>query len=113
MKKIIIIAAALFAVPALAQTTTTTETTGAITFTPAQETEIRQVIIRHPSRTVTVTEPVTVGATLPAEVELEPLPSEIVTEVPAVRSYRYVTTDAGIAIVQPETRKVVRIIQSR
>jgi hypothetical protein len=115
MTKALVFAAALFATPAFAQTTTiiTPDTTGSITFTPSQETEFRQVIMRNPAPVVTVKERVIVGATLPAEVELAPVPTEIVTEVPAVRSYRYVRTDAGIALVQPETRRVVRIIESR
>jgi hypothetical protein len=112
MKKAVFVAAALFAAPAFAQTTTTTTTTGSVTFTPAQETQFRQIITRNPTKTVTVKEKVAVGATLPADVELHAMPSEFVTEVPAVRTYRYVTTDAGIAVVDPSSRKVVRVISS-
>jgi len=116
MRKILIAAAVLAASPVLAQTsvtTTTTETTGSLTFSPAQETTIRQYVVREKVKPVEVQERITVGATLPQSVELQPLPSDIVTEIPTVRSYRYVATDAGIAIVHPETRRVVRIIQSQ
>ncbi|HEY8381400.1 MAG TPA: DUF1236 domain-containing protein [Microvirga sp.] len=116
MKTAIFVAAALFAAPAFAQTTTTTtttDTTGSITFTPAQETTIRQYVVKEKTSPVTVKERVTVGATLPADVELQTLPSDVVTDIPSVRSYRYVSTDAGIAIVEPSSRKVVRVIQSQ
>lgn len=115
MKKALFVAV-LFAAPAFAQTTTTTtttDTTGSITFTPAQETTIRQYVVKEKTSPVTVKEQVTVGATLPADVELQTLPSDVVTDVPSVRSYRYVSTDAGIAIVEPSSRKVVRVIQSQ
>lgn len=121
MKKTIIAAAfVLAAAPAFAQTsstvTTTTETsgtTGSITFTPDQETTFRQYVVRERVKPVTVQERVTVGSTLPSSVELQTIPSDIVTDIPSVRSYRYVTTDAGIAIVEPSSRRVIRVIQSR
>jgi hypothetical protein len=99
--------------PAVAQTSTTTttvDTTGSLTFTPAQETTIRQFVQRERVRPVTVRERIVVGATVPAEVELQPLPAEIVTEVPAVRPFRFFATDAGVVVVDPGTRRVVRVI---
>ena len=110
-------AAVLLSAPSFAQTSTTTTTTTTrtteTTFTPAQETTIRKYVVERKAKPVTVKERVVVGGTVPADVELEALPSEIVTEVPAVRSYRYFSTDAGIAVVNPETRRVVRVIQSQ
>ncbi len=121
MKSALIVAGLLLAAaPAFAQTTTTmttTETTGAIpgafTLSPDQETEFRQYVVRERVRPVTVRERVIVGATLPGEVELQSIPQALATDLPAARSYRYVTTEAGIAIVNPETRRVVRVIESR
>ena len=115
MKIAITVAASLFAASALAQTSTmtTTETTGSISISPSQETEIRQIITRAPSPGVTIRERVTVGGTLPSEIELQTLPEEIVSEVPTVRSYRYVRTGEGIALIEPDSRRVVRIIESR
>lgn len=111
MKKVLFAAAALLAAaPALAQTSTTTTTTTTretTTFTPAQETIIRKSVKAKP---VTVKEKVVIGATIPTDVELHELPSDVVTEVPTVRSYRYFATDAGIAIVDPSSRRVVRVI---
>lgn len=117
MKKTLLAAVVLLAaVPALAQTsstsggtttTTTTTTTKETTFTPAQETIIRKSVKAKP---VTVKEKVVVGGAVPSDIELQEIPSDVVTEVPSVRSYRYFSTDAGLAIVDPSTRKVVRVI---
>lgn len=120
MKKTLIAAAfVLAAAPAFAQTTSTTTTTtettttGSLTFSPAQETTFRQYVVREKVKPVEIQERVTVGSTLPSSVELQTIPQQIVTDMPTVRSYRYVTTDAGIAIVDPSSRKVVRVIQSQ
>ncbi len=108
-------AATLFAAPAFAQTSVTTTTspnvTGSIEITTQQEALLGQVISRHPTRRAA--QQVTVGATLPTEVELQTLSQEFVTEAPTVRTSRYVTTGAGVALVDPNTRRVVRIIQMR
>jgi len=118
MRKVLIAAALIAAAPALAQTSSTTVTTttrtqetGSVTFSPAQETTIRRYVTRERTRPVTVRERVVVGGTIPTEVELAPIPDEIVTEIPTVRSYRYFSTDAGIAIVDPGSRRVVRVIE--
>jgi hypothetical protein len=53
---------------------------------------------------------VTVGAKLPAAYELTPVPDVLVTKYPKLKSYRYVRIGKRIAIVDPSSRKVVRII---
>ena len=108
--------ALLGAAPASAQTSTTTTTTTTRTtetFTPAQETTIRKYVVERKVKPVMVKERIVVGGPVPADIELEPLPSEVVTEVPAVRSYRYFASDAGIVVVNPETRRVVRVIEAQ
>lgn len=113
MRTAVIAAVLLIAAPAFAQQTTTTTTTTkqtVTTFTPAQETTIRKYVTQRKARPVVTKERIVVGTTLPEDVELEALPSEVVTDVPEVRSYRYVTTDAGVAIVEPSSRRVVRVI---
>jgi Protein of unknown function (DUF1236) len=54
--------------------------------------------------------PVTVGMIVPESVELWSLPQDSVTEVPATTSYRFLRTGAGIAVVDPESRRVIQII---
>jgi Protein of unknown function (DUF1236) len=51
-----------------------------------------------------------VGATVPTEMELISLPQDTVTEVATTTTYRFVLMREGIAVVDPESRKVVQII---
>jgi hypothetical protein len=51
-----------------------------------------------------------VGAIVPAEVELISLPQDTVTEVATTTTYRFVLMREGIAVVDPESRKVVQVI---
>lgn len=48
-----------------------------------------------------------VGARLPADVALTPLPASAVAAVPAVQPYSYVTIDDRVLLVDPETDTVV------
>lgn len=71
---------------------------------PEQETLIREYVTTHTVEPVDVTGiEVTVGATLPETVELHAL------EVPDVQ-YRYVVVDGRTVLVEPETRKIVHVI---
>jgi hypothetical protein len=48
---------------------------------------------------------------VPATIELEEFPVEIVTEVPVVRSYRYFVQDNDVFVVDPVERRVIEIIR--
>lgn len=101
------------AVPAVAQTsvtttTTTSDTTGSISIAPEKRTVIKQRFTGAPVKTVK--EKITVGATVPADVELMAVPETVVTEVPAVKSYRYFRYEDDVVLVDPSTRRVVQII---
>lgn len=117
MKSMMLAAAAtialLAAAPAGAQTSTTTtmttETTGSITIAPEKRTVIRQRL--STTSPVTVKEKVTVGWTVPETVELETVPETIVSEVPNVKGYRYFVYEDDVVLVDPQTRKVVTIIE--
>ena len=109
-------AASLVARPALAQTALAApETTGAlggsIALSPAQETELRRHAVREGARAAVVGQGVAVGDALPSGVRLRAIPRTVIAELPAARGYRYVSTDTGIAIVNPETRRVIRLIE--
>ena len=99
---------------ASAQSTSTTVTTtapgatGAITFVPEQRTVIRQRLTT--ARPVQLKERVTVGMTVPSEVELVEVPQTLVTEVPTVRSYRYFRYNDDVVLVDPSSRRVVHVI---
>lgn len=48
-----------------------------------------------------------VGARVPSEVRLSPFPRTVVTDVPALRSYRYVTYGNRVLVVDPSTNMVM------
>ena len=83
-------------------------TTGSIIIPSEQRTAIRQRFTAAP--VTTLRDRVTVGMSVPAEVELAPVPDTVVTEVPAVRSYRYFRWNDNVVLVDPGTRQVVQII---
>ncbi len=116
MKSFVIATAAaiglLAAVPAGAQTsvtTTTTETTGSVTIAPEKRTVIRQQL--GTSAPVTIKERVTVGATVPETVELQSVPETLVSDIPSVKGYRYFVYNDDVVLVDPQTRKVVTIVE--
>ncbi|OQW53312.1 MAG: hypothetical protein A4S14_16135 [Proteobacteria bacterium SG_bin9] len=60
-------------------------------------------VLGAPSRSVVVKERVVVGEPLPAYVELQP--------VPQYTEYRYAVVNNQRVIVEPRTRKVIRIVE--
>jgi hypothetical protein len=52
-----------------------------------------------------------IGQVLPNSVTLHSLPSNVASQVPAVRNYSYATVEKNILIVNPNDRKVVDIIR--
>jgi hypothetical protein len=103
----------LAAAPAVAQTSVTTTTTaptatGSITIAPEKRTVIKQRFTGAPVKTIK--EKVTVGAMVPADVELMAVPDTVVTEIPTVKSYRYFRYDDDVVLVDPSSRRVVQII---
>jgi hypothetical protein len=53
---------------------------------------------------------VSIGAVIPASVELYEVPTEVVQVVPAYRGYRYVVVGNQIVIVEPSARRIVAVI---
>ena len=89
-----------FAAQALAQAIS-------VEIAPEQRTRIKQYVVQEKVRPVVVKERVTVGATLPADVELLSVPADW---GPSVTKYRYVYHDNNVVLVEPSSRRVVRII---
>jgi hypothetical protein len=90
-------------------TTTAPSTTGSITIAPEKRTVIRQQL--STAKPVTVKENVTVGWTVPETVELQSVPETIVSDVPTVKGYRYFVYNDDVVLVDPQTRKVVTILE--
>ncbi len=58
-----------------------------------------------------LSEPVQVGMTIPEEVEVLELPQDAATTVPTVTTYSYIIGGDQIAIIEPESRKVIQLIK--
>lgn len=76
-----------------------------ITFAPEQRTRIREYVARE--RIAPYRERVTVGARLPADVELRAVPSDW---GPSVSRYRYIYSDNRVFFVEPSSREVVHVL---
>jgi hypothetical protein len=48
---------------------------------------------------------------MPTEIELQPVPEAIVTEVPELRSYSYFLDEDEVVLVEPQSRVVVEVIR--
>ena len=105
MKKMLIAGAAAMAVLASGEILSAQTTT--IEIAPEQRTRIKEYVVKEKVKPVTVKERVTVGATLPADVELVAVPE---TWGPSVSKYRYVYSDNHVVLVEPSSRRVVQII---
>jgi hypothetical protein len=83
-----------------------------VEMTPEQETTIYSTL--SPGATVGVAPSgfeARVGIEVPASVELRAMPETV--EVPAIRQYRYATIGGRVVLVDPGSRKVVRVIERR
>lgn len=54
---------------------------------------------------------ITLGMTLPANIELRPLPVTIAERVPALRDHSYFVYEDDIVLVDPDTREVVLVLE--
>jgi hypothetical protein len=82
--------------------------TVSVEISPEQRTRIKEYVVKEKVRPVTIKERVTVGATLPADVNLAAVPQDW---GPSVSRYRYVYSGNRIVLVEPSSRKVIQIIE--
>ncbi len=94
--------------PAMEKKTTTTTTTWSVR--PEERTVIKEYVVREKVRPETVNEEITIGAAVPAEVTLQPVPEEIYTKVPEAQRYQYFDYNGRVVFVDPDSRKVVQIV---
>ncbi|KLK90189.1 hypothetical protein AA309_27150 [Microvirga vignae] len=102
--------ATLLAASAAAQTGSTPVETPPVPLSPEKQAVVKQHVQRAKPPDAQTDGPVTVGMTVPESVELWSLPQDSVTEVPSVTSYKFLMKGKTIAVVDPESRKVVQII---
>jgi hypothetical protein len=93
--------------PMRSQTVVTTEQPLALT--PVQRQTIYRTIVREPA--VVEAAPPTVeyrvGMRVPPSAQLYTVPQTVVTEVPAVRTYKYMVVNHRVVLVDPATSEVV------
>ena len=92
------LAAALLTTQAFAQ---------AVVISPEQRTTIKEYVVKEKIRPHKMQSRVTVGATLPADVELAPVPQ---AWGPSFGSYRYIYTGDDVVLVDPSSRRVIDVI---
>ena len=106
MKRVVIAgvtALAMFASSqAFAQAVSTT-----IELAPEQRTKIKEYVVKQRVKPVTIQERVTVGATLPANVQLMAVPGDW---GPSVSRYRYIYHDDRVVFVDPSSRRVIQVL---
>ena len=110
MKKLVLAlaAAGLMATSAVAQTSVTT-TTGvareSVQIEPEYRTRIKSYVTEKKLRPVTTKERIVVGSPVPADVELEAVPSDW---GPSLTKYRYVYSNDRVMLVEPGSRRVIQ-----
>jgi len=91
------------------QTTGTVVATPAprVEFTPVQRQTMYRTIIREQSAPAQATVEYRVGTRVPESTRLYAVPQDVVAEVPAVRSYKYMVVNNRVLLVDPATSEVV------
>jgi hypothetical protein len=84
---------------------------GKVQISSTTATRISEALISTaPATSQNINVAVNIGAPLPGEVELLPLPPAVVALVPEYQGYEYVVVNDQVVIVQPSTRMVVETI---
>ena len=77
---------------------------------PEKQNLIREQARRADLPKADLGEPARIGMIIPPGGELLMLPQDMSSEVPATMSYRYLIAGDVIAVVEPENRKVIQLI---
>jgi hypothetical protein len=101
--------AVLSGASAFAQSTVvTTGTAPTVTIEPQYRTRIQSYVTEHRPPAVVAKERFVVGATVPADIELRPVPEDW---GPGLNRYRYVYSNDHVVLIEPSSRKVVQIVE--
>ncbi len=84
---------------------------GRINLTAAQSRMLFETVRREGIPEASVREEIADGVTVPAEVTLEPVPHEVVAEIPMIERYRLFLANDRVVLVDPDTREVVDVIR--
>ena len=90
-------------------------TRGKLSLTEKQREIVRRAAIQRrttgSARTTTIERDDVIGEDIPETVEFEIFPDTVYTEVPEIRSYRYVVREDDIYVIDPSERRVIEIIR--
>ena len=108
-----VLVAFVASVPLAAQTTagTDTEIQTPVVLSSQKQSMIREHFKRSNFPVANLSEPVRVDMVVPPEVDLIALPQDAGTEVPTTTNYHFLVASDVIAVVIPESRKVIQLIK--
>jgi hypothetical protein len=90
-------------------------TPGKLSLTEKQREVVRRAAIQRrttgSARTTTIEREYVIGEDIPETVEFEIFPDAVYTDVPEIRSYRYVVRDNDVYVIDPSERRVIEIIR--
>jgi len=78
-----------------------------ITLQPEQRTVIREYVERESVPVIEIERDLTVGQSVPAEVELSTVPQQW---GPGMSNYRYIYTDDRVYLIEPSSRRIIQVI---
>jgi hypothetical protein len=84
---------------------------GRINLTEAQSRMLFETVSREGIPEARVDEEFADGATVPAEITLEPVPHEVIAEIPMIERYRLFRANDRVVLVDPDTREVIDVIR--
>jgi len=77
-----------------------------------QKTEIFQTVTKEKVKSPPPANmALSIGAQVPASIELYPLPANVVSQVPAAKSYKYTVAQNQVVLVDPTSMKIVDVIK--
>jgi hypothetical protein len=88
------------------------QTAAPVELTPQQRNTIYQTVSKEKSRTpLSAATHVSVGAQIPASVELYTLPDQVVQDVPSTKLYKYTVWNDQVVLVDPTSMRVIEVIR--
>jgi len=83
---------------------------GTVTIAPEHEKVIKEYVIQEHVKPIDADGNYAVGATVPENVELAPVPEQIYTTAPEVKKYRYFYWNNRVVFVDPDSRRIVDVV---
>ena len=79
-----------------------------VNISPEQRTQIKQYVVKEKVQPISVRRELSVGSSIPEDVELVTVPSDW---GPSVSNYRYVYSSDRVVLVEPKSRRIVYIVE--